>query len=926
MAGKRLEPKSTSPSDQESRESSLQPDQTHKDDQPTEATDGGASGKVLSKAASISEGDTLTKGKPKRHAPPPPRSNRKQLSADAIKFPGSGSMENLRASSASSNPNTKPPHTNDEKDVTLTIESRMNPSTSFEKDSSPAPFFDSMDDVDAYFNSIIAEADQHLKSFPDEDSYANVNSRLLRQEQLPETRGNHDSSPSHVPLVLPTAKPRSSPITARKAKSPKPTPRRVIKPKCEDTSPKLGSHSSSFRSTTSSSDTSPRSQRLNSIVQAEDGRKLLLVYPSPGKSKDSPKVPLKFEIPPPPPNSAASSKKTQNIEDDHSKKLDNEDSSKDDSIDYQPEDQNSSDEADTSTHHILGLSPRTSYEVHQESEVLPDGLLGPEENIENGTILAEEPARLGNIALNELVTTSFSEDTHAVDLDLPQQPGTEGEPHQDSSNVSPETCKKVNDSPKGNNSPNEKSEPPPLVSPDASRQDSQGYFLPPPDEFEAPKPPLPSCSPPESDEDSPKIAATTNRENVPLRRTEKSSSEEAKDNRVSVHGSLINVISNLQDLLSTNEAETIAEAIAENQGEGKIQKGGTQSQDAPEIESVKDGGQNTNLISVPPPIPTEPPANPPPINLPSLSKVFTPTKVKNSPPPPVSKKPIRSDHGSPKVQRSFVKKTSEEDGEMELIEKLKRRQEKIKTTEVEAEMRAKQGPAPPSQQPTSSPAVNPTVPIQPQNMTPQVAAAQVPQGMMSLPNQDPQTMIAQQQMLQQQVLQLQQQLQLLQQYQAIGSAPMPNPVETATFPVAMAPMYSSGQVPLQVPSATVPQPQMAGSSLQSVESIQKQQLMQQPVMVQPQMVDRVGQFHSPMTETPPPPDVPSQDPPVPSRSVSESSRLRSDRMQDVEDDFNRVMAEVKDTNPMNILKKVCIIEGYSSLLTIVEFRLVLFGE
>jgi hypothetical protein len=760
-------------------------------------------------------------------------------------------------------------------------------------------FDNEFDDINSFFNSIIAEADTHLKDNPED-------------EILPSSKVER----SRVDSVPPVAKPRNSPPTSalrsqdEKAKgSPIPVPRRTP----PNSSPSLSIEREGFNSNENSDSSSP-SRKQSGLVMDSTGKQMLVVYPSPGSKRKGGKDSLAFEIPPPPPlePDTCASQPSQDQDSTTEEDLKEEEQLSDDEKDrsspqHDKEDSTYSDsESEQEAHYILGLTPSASFDVPA----------GEEENIETVR------HAMVDIAKSDLVTTSFSEETNQLEEnDSDKQVDSDMKPDEEIDRINREEV----DGQKSAGKPDiNESIPPPLPTPKISAADGMGFFLPPPDEFEAPKPPLPSCSPPDStdDEFSPYTAVTV-QPSQPVNMRMKNVQENSKSNRpISVHGNLINVISNLQGLLSGDDEEEgsngeskmtdFSKPLAESQGESSEDDDTTFTI----VEPAETKHKPDKSVPQPPPLPAvldsyKPPqkvSNPPPPPPPASSAAVT-TPKKN--PPPVMKKPIKTPPKQP----------SAGDVEQELKAKLKRRQERITEEDITENKPATFTPGNtqsntgliPGVQTNSSgvPGVQPNagLPGMPSNaglpgMPPNAGLPGMPPnaGLPGMPvnagvsNQvgvpmDPQQMLLQQQLLQQQVMQLQQQLQLLQQMQ--GSSP-------ANSMQGMPMMNSTLQMQqmLMMMSQGNPQPNQNMSNSNSNPSMSQGNSLTNLMMGMSQM-----------------PAMPANQPPpaTPTKlskggrsvtSLNDVTSIRSERLGEMEDDFDKVMEEVRDTNPMTILRKV----------------------
>ena len=719
--------------------------------------------------------------------------------------------------------------------------------------SSVNKFDTDFDDINSFFNDIIAEADSYFKDKPEDE--------LLAQPTV-HSRANS---------IQPVPKPRNSPPTSAKPRertpkeSPMATPRRTP----PDSSPNLSSDRDGFVSN-NSSEASPPSRKNSNIVKDPTGKQMLIVYPSPGTKRKDKKGSLAFEIPPPPPLASEGPTDEQLPEQEPMAEEDTTvtevsgDDNKDESLQLDKADSDNSDsESGQEAHYILGLTPSASFDVPQ----------GEDEDIETLR------HTMVDIAKSDLVTTSFSEETDNVE---------NNDKHEQDGDESKEEGNTVGEEEITEEMPSTVSEvkepiPPPLPTPGVSSSNVAGFFLPPPDEFEAPKPPSPTCSPPDSTDDevssySPMTEQSPQK--VPMRK--KTVEETAPSNRpMSVHGSLINVISNLQGLLSgdgdndendMSKATDFSQPLTETQGESSEDE----DIDSPFMRVEQPASETESQQ----PVPQAPPL--PPVVRPthSVHKVSNPppppahtTPKKN--PPPVLKKPIKTPTKQPQTVTSA-------DVEQELRAKLKKRQEKIRDIDVTENKTVPVVPA--STQPTLP---QQTVPASLPGMQPSMGQT----GQMGVPM-DPQQMLLQQQVLQQQVMQLQQQLQLLQQMQG--------PASTNT--VQGVPMMNSNlqmQQMMMMMAQGNPQanPMLQGNSMTNVMLSSMGMAPGMPLMQPAQLSSQTAQ-------------LPSQSPAKLSASresltnSSDVATVRSERLGDMEEDFDKVMEEVRDTNPMTILRKV----------------------
>ena len=720
------------------------------------------------------------------------------------------------------------------------------------------------DDINSFFNDIIAEADSYFKDQPEDE--------LLTQSTV-HSRANS---------IQPVPRPRNSPPTSAKPRertpreSPMATPRRTP----TNSSPNLSSDRDGFVSN-NSSEASPPSRKNSNIVKDPTGKQMLIVYPSPGTRRKDKKGSLAFEIPPPPPLVSKEPMDEQLPEQEPVTEEDTTvtevsgDDNKDESLQLDKADSDNSDsESGQEAHYILGLTPSASFDVPQ----------GEDEDIETLRHTMVE------ISKSDLVTTSFSEETDNIENnDKREQDGYESK--EEGNTVGEE---EINEETPSSISEVKEPIPPPLPTPGVSSSNVAGFFLPPPDEFEAPKPPSPTCSPPDStdDEVSPYSPVTEQPpQKVPMRK--KTAEETAQSNRpMSVHGSLINVISNLQGLLAgdgdndgndTSKATDFSQPLTETQGESSEDE----DVDSP-FTRVEQPASETESKQ---PVPQAPPL--PPVVRPthSVHKVSNPppppahiSPKKN--PPPVLKKPIKT----PTKQPPSV---SSADVEQELRAKLKKRQEKIRDIDVTENKTTPVVPAP-------------TQPMLPQQTVPASLPGMQPSmgqtGQMGIPM-DPQQMLLQQQVLQQQVMQLQQQLQLLQQMQGPASTntvqgmPMLN---SSLQMQQMMMMMAQGNPQVNPMSQGNSQGNSMMSQGNSMTNLMMSSMGMVPAMPQMQPTQLSSQTAQ----------LPSQSPVKLSASresltnSSDVATVRSERLGDMEEDFDKVMEEVRDTNPMTILKKV----------------------
>ena len=877
---------------------------------------------------SVSSSSLESKGKPKRRAPPPPGArktmgddspaevqSRPQSSASAVVTGGGRRSQSVahvsvpdtgerdadvgrRRASSGDYVNIETGHDYVNVDTVQVVQSSLTGS---------APKFEDFDEIDTFFNSVIAEADDHFKDLSDDEfgtGSHSVKKESTKQASLPERvppvtgqrqarEGLPSSSAVRKPVPLPRSSPSSSPSISR-AKQPQPSPRRNH---TSDSSPPLQQRtdSVSLSSTGSSADSSPAQKRLarqNNIVRDDTGKQMLIVYPSPSaKASASKKESLAFHIPPPPPMPQDSStpkvaaneaERKQGVEEDDDDARRNSDSSDVDD--------------EKGTHYILGLTPSASFE---QADGEQQGNESP--TSQNRVREVTQVMKYADISASDLVTTSFSED--AADEE--------------------ETIIKAD-------------LPPPLPTPKVSSTgDGTGFFVPPPDEFEAPLPTLPTSSPPDLSDDEAVTdldaldSEDTSKENLSVQMREKKEGSEAMEGdvskvnkRISVHGSLITMISTLQGLLSPDSEDTMttdfSKPLVESQGEASGE------QDAALTSTEDSKGALQQGVPPPPPLPSV--AKVPPKQPPSATSQESQPRFRKQTPPAVMKKPAKS---SPKVTPKTYHKPSQQfspDGaELELLSKLKERQKRI-FSESQVEQKAAEDPPVP-QEPSTEPTPSASTVVPPTtaelgSVPPQMVASQpIPQAMavgqpipaQQLATLDPQQLLLQQQVLQQQLLQMQQFMSQLQASGAINSTnlAMMNPaMQGAGFPMAANMQFGAnpgnpllaGQPQMQgvapvITTVGMTQPQLHGMTHPTVS--QFPQMTPVPVGAHSTQLGSGTHHSNGHTHFSPPP------PPTPVMTAqSATSKLRSQRLGDVEMSFDQVMEEVRETNPMTILKKV----------------------
>ena len=869
---------------------------------------------------SVSSSSLEGKGKPRRRAPPPPGA-RKKVDGDSTpevdSRPQSSASESVPVvdrrsqsvacgSIASAGEGTA--------DVGHRRASAGADYVNIEKvqgtSNGSVPKFEDFDEIDSFFNSVITEADEHFKDMSDDEIGAIPHFRKESPEKQASQLGRRSASapqrqpqeglPSSSALRKPIPRPRASPSASPscgRGVLPQPSPRKNA---TNDTSPPLQQRvdALSLSSAESSADSSPAQRRLarqNNIVKDDSGKQLLIVYPSPSAKASRKKESLAFHIPPPPPIPQDSSTPKVAADEVEERQIEEEDG------DRARHDSDSSEgENEEGTHYILGLTPSASFE---QAEGEPPSSESP--TLQNNVPEVTQVLKYADISASDMVTTSFSED--AADAE--------------------ETLTTTN-------------LPPPLPTPKASTTGDSttaaGFFVPPPDEFEAPRPSLPSCSPPDLSDDE---AVTdldaignedTSKEDLAVQRREKKhdggvSEDDAikMNNRSSVHGSLITMISTLQGLLSPDNEDTMttdfSKPLVESLGEASGE------QEAVELTGNEEhNGASQPSIPPPPPLPTEAPTNQP--NQQALSagsKSLPPPKLHKPAPPAVMKKPPKN---SPKVTPKTYHKPSQQfspDGaELELLNKLKERQKRI-FDESQAEQKAA-GEDPPIPQaptaeqpvPTSIPvaAVNPgSVPLQTAvgHPPPQQMAMGQPLPSQQLASLDPQQLLLQQQYLQQQLLQMQQLMSHLQASGSINSS-MLNPALQAAGGLPMAGNLQFGVNPENPLLMGQPQMQgvvpvitMAGMMRPQLHGMTQSDASRYPQMAPQSVVSHTTQQGNSAPHSNGHAHLSPSPPPTPTKSTQSSTlKMRSERLGDVEMSFDQLMEEVRETNPMTILKKV----------------------
>ena len=340
--------------------------------------------------------------------------------------------------------------------------------------------------------------------------------------------------------------------------------------------------------------------------------------------------------------------------------------------------------------------------------------------------------------------------------------------------------------------------------------------------------------------------------------------------------------------------------------------------------------------TVPPPPPTAPP--PPPPKAPLLPTV--PIVQSNKPPPPTVKpKP-------PPLIKPKPKQTTTDDIEAELKAKLVRRQQIIEETKSDINNLPNGSPsvsipAPPlspgAKDLQSQPLIMPSAP----GSNPSQQASAVASG--SGGDMQLQLQLLQQQMLQQQMMQLQQQFQQFQSMMAAnGPFPGMNPLlqqqmQTlqgglpVQYPGIATPFTTS--IPAMVPQGSmVPPPALplvANQPITTTASLQPMNQQSTPALQQPFPLATTMSAVAPLVTPPPPPCSPPPVPPPapppppidnkqadivvtsesPSKSLSRKPSEADVRMQALgtaTEKFDNLMDEVRETNPSDVLRKVCL--------------------
>ena len=863
------------------------------------------------------------KGKPRRQAPPPPGARKKMADDDSAELdsrPQSSASESVTGVGHRSHSVAYGSITDASEgaiDVGRRRASAGADYVNIEKvplPSSSVPEFDDFDEINTYFNSVIAEADDHFKDISDEEFGIGPHSvkkdpieqasQLGRSSPITSQRHAQEGLPSSFavrrPIPRPRASPSSSPSCSR-AMQPQPSPRKSC---TTDTSPPLHQRvdAVSLSSTGSSAESSPSQRRLarqKNIVKDDSGKQLLIVYPSPGAKKANKKESLAFHIPPPPPMPQDSSTPKVAADEVETKQVDDEEDA-----DHARHESDSSDiENEEGTHYILGLTPSASFE---QAGGDPQGSESP--TSQNRVQEVTQVLKYSDIPASDMVTTSFSEDA------------ADGEETRTTTDL-----------------------PPPLPTPKVSTAGdgtTSGFFVPPPDEFEAPRPSLPTCSPPDLSDDEAVTdldalgSGDTSKEHMAVQKREKEhGSEESEEDatklnkRSSVHGSLITMISTLQGLLSPDGEDTMttdfSKPLVESQGEA------SSGQEVVQPTSMEeDKGALQQGVPPPPPLPSIAKAPPKQLNQQQPSAELSaspPPKLYKPVPPPVMKKPPKN---SPKVTPKTYHKPSQQfspDGaELELLNKLKERQKRI-FDESQVEQKAAGVDPPIPQALTADLPLSTSAPlaavelgsVPPQTMLSNPPPQQVMVGQPIPPQQlgalDPQQLLLQQQYLQQQLLQMQQLMSHLQASGAINSSNLPivNPaLQGAGLPMAGNMQFGAnpgnplliGQPQMQgvspvITMAGMMQPQLHGMT--QLAASQYPQMTPQPVVSHTiQQGSSAHHSNGHAHQSPPPP------PTLVGTTQNATSKLRSERLGDVEMSFDQVMEEVRETNPMTILKKV----------------------
>ena len=359
----------------------------------------------------------------------------------------------------------------------------------------------------------------------------------------------------------------------------------------------------------------------------------------------------------------------------------------------------------------------------------------------------------------------------------------------------------------------------------------------------------------------------------------------------------------------------------------------------------------TETTGTPPPSPPPPrpppPCPPPPPSLP----LVTSTELLKSDAPPKQKSPIPTKPKPPPTTRKPMKQADPDAAQEELFAKLKERQLKLKA-QVEVESMTSGHDSIPRHSMNPNPSSEPHPSTEPH---PKVSLTQPSGDLVQM-----QLQYLQQQVLQQQMMQLQQQFQqmqhmALQQNVGVMMPPSNQPYLQQT-PVPNPALFGVHHPQAVLPQPSIQHPAMVGPTAQPVPvtgfvppSVHPQALVQQPTSLfqQPQFPQGVVATHmvpphvppaaystAPTslapTNTPPdptlltPPPPPTTSPPssspgeiTPNQSGQSSGKqspkrkpshqdIRSTVLGEMEDQFDSLMEEVRDADPNEVLKKVCL--------------------